>query len=130
LGRLLVEFDELLEVVEAGLGGGFGFGEEILGAVGEFAGEAAVAGLVRKEGLVRAVAGFAGEGEGVLAFGLQRRVEAEQVPVAGLDRRFHFVLAVVHAAFDEGKFGWLGEMMMPSLPKSMLPEWIRSLPPH
>lgn len=38
-GRLLVEFDQLLEVVEAGLGGGFGLGEEVFGAVGEFAGE-------------------------------------------------------------------------------------------
>ena len=37
--RLLVEFDELLQVVEAGLGGGFGLGEEVLGPVGEFAGE-------------------------------------------------------------------------------------------
>ena len=39
-----------------------------------------------------------------MKFGLQRRVEAEQVPVADLGRRFHFVLAVVHAAFDAVEF--------------------------
>ena len=36
---LLVEFDELLQVGEAGLGGGFGLGEEVLRAAGELAGE-------------------------------------------------------------------------------------------
>ena len=38
-GRLLVQLHQLLQVVEAGLGGGFGLGEEVGGAVGEFAGE-------------------------------------------------------------------------------------------
>ena len=54
--RLLAQLDQFPKVVEAGLGGGFGLGEEVFGAVGEFAGERGVAGLVRKEGLVAAVA--------------------------------------------------------------------------
>ena len=86
------------------IGGGFGLGEEVLRAVGEFACEAGIAGLVGQERLVGAVAGLAGDGEGILAFLLQQGVEAEQVPVAGLDSRFHFVLAVVHAAWNTKEF--------------------------
>ena len=51
-GRLLVEFDELLQVVEAGLGGGFGLGEEVGGAVGEFAAQGEVAGIVGEAGVL------------------------------------------------------------------------------
>ena len=46
--RQLVEFDEFLQVVEAGLGGGYGLGEEVFGAVGEFALQAGVEGGVGK----------------------------------------------------------------------------------
>ena len=83
--------------------GGFELGEKVLGKAGKLANEGEVAGFVGKEGLVGAVAEFAGEGERGLAFGLQRRIEAEQVPIDAIDRYLHFVLEVVHAAFDVGE---------------------------
>src|SRR5699024_3126802 len=67
----------------------------------EGAAQAAVTGLVGQEVLILVhVAGLGGEGEGVLALGLESRVEGEQVPVTGLDSLLHLVLAVGHAALD------------------------------
>ena len=39
-------------MVEAGLGGGFGLGEEVGGAVGEFAAQGEVAGIVGEAGVL------------------------------------------------------------------------------
>lgn len=56
---LLIGFDELQPVVEAGLGG---VGEEVGGAVGKFSLQSWFRG--HGKGVVAAVAGLAGEGEG------------------------------------------------------------------
>lgn len=56
---MFAQFNQFLTVVEAGLGGGFGLGEEVGGAVGEFALQGGVERFVGQDGLVDAVAGFA-----------------------------------------------------------------------
>lgn len=55
---------------EAGLGGGFGLGEEIFRAIGELASEGGLTGLVGQGRLVGTVAGLAGKGEGSRPFDL------------------------------------------------------------
>src|SRR5699024_5885641 len=49
---------------------------------------------------------FAVQSEWVLAFSLQRWVEAEQVPVTAINSTFHLVLAVGHAALDGVHLTW------------------------
>src|SRR5699024_10923727 len=103
--KLLVQVDQAGQVLVAVLGGLLVLVEQILGALGEGTGQAAVTGLVGQEVLILGhVAGLGGQGERVLALGLQRRVEGEQVPVTGLDRLLHLVLAVGHAALDAVQF--------------------------
>jgi hypothetical protein len=81
---LLAKFHQYLQVLEAFLGSIFALGEKVLGAIGKLADKGGVPRLVREEDLVAAVAG---RGERGLAFRLEGRVEGEQVPVAGLERR-------------------------------------------
>ena len=70
--ELLVKFHQLLQVLEALLGGFFALGEELLGALRELADEGRVPRLVGEERLVAAVASFARKREGVLPFGFEK----------------------------------------------------------
>ena len=79
-------------------GGLLVLGEQILGALGEAAGQGAVTGLVQQELLI-AAGGSLGIQHELLAR-LGGGVEAEQVPIAALNGLLHFLLAVDHAALD------------------------------
>ena len=89
---------ELEEVLVASHSGLLVLLEELLGALGELAREAAVASLVHEELLV-ATRRLLGVERELLALG-SGRVEAVEVPVTALDGALHLELAVLHAALD------------------------------
>ena len=90
-GLFVVHIDELEQMLVAGLGLVLVALEQHVRTLGEFAGQAGVAGLVHQELLIAAGRGLGVQGELLVA---AVGIVAEQVPVAAVHSLLHFLLAV------------------------------------
>ena len=91
-------------MVVAFLCGLFRFLEEFFRTFREFDRQAGITRFVIEKFLIGSVTRLGGQGKRILTFALQRRIEGEQIPVAGSNGFLHFVLAVIHAALHAMEF--------------------------
>ena len=82
------------------LGKFFGFGKEFFCDVREGSRQGGVTGFTHEVFAERLLRFFGVEDEGVLAFFLEQRIVAIEVPVTTVYGAFHFMLGIAHTAFD------------------------------